>query len=254
MEIALISGRSKMIAYFGHHKCATRWICEILSDLTKSIGCSYVRVSKPTDFNNNLGQFMAKRNNDFLFFTNAGYSFVSTLSEMKAFHVVRDARDICISAYFSHLYSHQTDTWPELVAHRAALSQVDFESGLCLDMEFSRRYIERIGSWNYKDERIMEIRFEDLTQNPYVNFKRVLLHLQLNDLVSDSELTELLERHSFMAKTGGREPGQEDIRAHYRMGKGGDWYRYFTPVSKSYFKELYNWVLLASGYEQSDDW
>ncbi len=243
-----------MLAYFGHHKCATRWICDILSDLTKSIGRNYIRVSKPPDFRDNLKQFMSKRSNDFLFFTNAGYSYVSTLSDMKAFHVVRDARDVCISAYFSHLYSHQTDTWPELVSHRKALSQLDFESGRCLDMQFNRRYLERIGSWNYRDKRILELRFEDLTQNSYVNFKKVLFHLKLNDILSNSNLTELLKNHSFMTKTGGREPGQEDIRSHYRMGKEGDWRRYFTSFNKNYFKKHYNWILLKIGYEQSDDW
>lgn len=245
---------NKTIAYFGHHKCATRWICDILSDLAKSIGHNCVRVSKPPDFKYDLVRFMAKKSNDFLFFTNAGYSYVSTLSGMKAFHVVRDARDLCVSAYFSHLYSHTTDNWPELIQHRKALSQVNLESGLCLDMQFSRRYIERIGTWNYKDKRILELRFEDITQNPYLYFKKVLLHLELSDLVSDNKLAELLEKHSFLAKTGGREPGQEDIRAHYRMGKRGDWKKHFTSGNKNYFKKHYNWVLLRSGYERSDDW
>ena len=104
-----------LLAYFGHHKCATIWISSIVSSVCKKIGLRFFEVNGPPLFDHNLKSFVEGKKIEFLSYTNANIKFVNRLENFTGFHVIRDPRDIIVSAYFSHLHSHPTDIWPELI-------------------------------------------------------------------------------------------------------------------------------------------
>ena len=65
-----------------------------------------------------------------------------------------------VSAYFSHLYSHPTDKWPELTAYRAELQNLSKDDGLVWEMEYLRRELERLYEWDYAQENVLELKME----------------------------------------------------------------------------------------------
>ena len=100
---------------------------------------------------------------DLVAYTNATMDHVADLPFTRAFHVVRDPRDILVSAYFSHLKTHPTDNWPELGAHRAHLSTLSKEEGLFAEMDFSAGQFEDMYTWNYEQPDILELKLEELS-------------------------------------------------------------------------------------------
>ena len=101
------------------------------------------------------------------------------LSPHRGFHVIRDPRDIIVSAYFSHRNSHPTDGLPHLAAHRAALQEASKEEGLLLEMEFSAHELRELGDWDYSNESILELKMEEMTVRPYETFLSIFDHFEL---------------------------------------------------------------------------
>lgn len=171
-------------AYFSHHKCATGWTSNILREVCFHMGLTFRIVNQPDrdlPTESTLPSFVEDRSIDVLAYTNADIHHAADLPLHRGFHVVRDPRDILVSAYFSHKHSHPTDEWPELIAHRDQLQSVSKSEGLLLEMDFSRPFFEDMFSWNYEQDRVLEVRMEDLTQTPSVHFHKIARFLDLID-------------------------------------------------------------------------
>ena len=206
-----------------------------------------------------------------------------------AFHVIRDPRDIIVSAYFSHRNSHRIDGLPHIAAHRAALREVSTEEGLLLEMEFSRNELLELGDWDYANGRILEVKMEELTTRPYDTFVSIFRHLELlapdepirthrraavwmgrlaNRLARGHGLGWLRRRvpvtgetllgtvyaQRFEAQTRGRSQGIEDATSHYRKGIAGDWENYFTSAHAERFVARFGDLLIKLGYEEDHGW
>ncbi len=114
---------------------------------------------------------------DVLAFTNAEVEYVAGESDFLGFHVVRDPRDVLVSGYFSHLYTHPTDQWPELVAHRERLAACSIEEGLMIELDFSRQFLDKMAGWDYSRENILELKLEEVSAAPQEYFGRIFRHL-----------------------------------------------------------------------------
>jgi len=134
-----------------------------------------------------LSSFVEAEDVDFLVLGNANIHHVRDLPLYRGFHVVRDPRDVLVSAYFSHKKSHPTAEWPELIAHRDRLRSVSKSEGLMLEMEFSRPFFEDMLTWDYEQRNVLEIRMEDLTRQPITVLLRIMDHLDMLEL-DDSSL------------------------------------------------------------------
>jgi hypothetical protein len=273
-----------LLAYFGHHKCASTWIADIVFDVCSVAGLRAASVHNPRGFGGDLAGFVEARPIDFLLYVNANWEYASPMRDFIGFHVIRDPRDIIVSSYFSHLHSHPTDDWPELVEHRKELQGVDEEEGILVVLDFLSDVLDDIGSWHYGDPRVIELKMEDVVRSPEVIFQRVFGALGVMDpsmgRARASLVTALAEakrrrrravpvrlvplpaavvedavrRHAFEKKAGGRRPGSEDVRSHYRKGVLGDWVNHFTPKHRRVFKERYGELLVRLGYEMGPDW
>jgi hypothetical protein len=167
---------------------------------------------------------------------------------------------------------------------------VSKNEGLALEIENRAREFHHLSSWDYTQEDILEIRFEELVAQSYEHILRILDHLQLVDesdyrwtdrartlalelldflipasarsitraikpaKLSGAEVMVTTWRNRFQAQTAGRKQGQENLTSHYRKGQPGDWQNHFQPEHKTLFKELYPGLLTTLGYEDSDDW
>lgn len=181
-------------AFFGHHKCATGFIDGILREICWHMGLNFQIVHEPRHFadDGSLPAYVATRKVDLLAYTNADAEHTADLPLYRGFHVVRDPRDVLVSAYFSHLHSHSTENWPELAAHRDALQSVSKEEGLFLEMDFSRRFFEHMAQWDYDQPHILELKMETLTQNPDYWFVEIMRFLDMIGPEPESDLQELV--------------------------------------------------------------
>lgn len=282
--------RRPLAVYLGHHKSASSWIEMIAKEVCRELRLKVEVVYGPDMFGGSLGQFVRERRPDFLAYSNANQQYVEDLGDWRGFHVVRDPRDICVSSYFSHLHSHPTDAWPELVKHRRRLQDLPPDDGLLLDMEFGRQHLEDMRSWTTQEENVLELRMEDITADPYSHFLRIFSFL---GLVDEEEFTAGSRARDFIGKifrriehllgnrisfpigpdqlaaerllgivwardfkrlAGGRNAGDEDVKSHYRKGVAGDWKNYFKAEHVSYFKRHFGDLLLRYGYEPEDGW
>jgi hypothetical protein len=271
-----------LLCYFGHHKCASTWIMRILYDVCASLRLK--SFEKQIILLENPKETMAKERPDFYFCQTSDYKKVLQLPPFKGFHVIRDPRDIIVSGYYSHLYSHATKDWPELANHREKLKNLDKTNGLVEEIEFSKQFIDHIGEWNYKKAHILELKYEDLVDNPFGKMQEIFIHLGLyesegKDLIPQSTLTinkvlskiglkshakrlslndslidALIKKHSFNKLSGGRDRGVSDDFSHYRKGISGDWKNHFEVIHKEKFKELYGDIVVKLGYEHDNHW
>jgi len=288
--------RRPLHVFCGHHKCATGWINGILRDLCYRMGWSHLIVNGEQDFRSQgtLSRYVQSKGTDFLSYSNADLDHVSSLPRFRGFHVVRDPRDVVVSGYFSHRYSHPTEGWEELIPHRERLNELSFEDGLLEEFKFSGAFLNLMDSWDYQQDHILEIKMETLTADPEAGFKDIFRHLELvhseaggefgircisqwnvlmnrirnralipwpaesltipRDRVSESDVGAVLARNNYSRKAGGRKKGEENVRSHYRKGIHGDWKNHFNELHIQTFKDMYNPLLLKLGYEESEDW
>lgn len=280
--------KTPLIAYFGHHKAATTWLSNIVRNICVELKWKGCYVSNPKMFNYQLNEFVRQNKVDFLCYTNANIEYVKELDDFRGFHVIRDPRDVIVSGYFSHRYSHPTSRWFELIEHRSKLEKLSKDEGLLLEMEFSRRFLEEMYTWNYSLSNVYEIKLENIVNDPYneiiqacyflgiVNeptFKERYLYLLAMSLnralektgniidfkmpknkIPEERLLRLIYKNQFSRKSKGRNLGEEDKKSHYRKGVSGDWKNHFNQEHISVFKEKYNKVLLKLRYEEDDSW
>lgn len=281
--------RNHLLAFFGHHKCATRWINTIIEQVCHDLNLKFMIVHHPGMFDNRLDLLVKEKKVDFLSYDNAKIEFVKTLDKLLGFHVIRDPRDIVVSAYFSHLHTHSVDRWPSLLVHRERLQKASKEEGLFLEMEFRKAEFEDLYNWDYCQPNVLEIKMEDVIKSPYETMVNALCYLRLIDDTRSFKqsflyiLASAIDRlrikskgliplsisknkipvdvllgciyhNRFSQKAGDRKKGVENVKSHYRKGVAGDWVNHFTEEHRIHFKRNYNDLLMKLGYETKPDW
>lgn len=290
---------SAIKAYFGHHKCGSTMILGILQKVCHYAGLKHAHFHSPRmwgwrDGSPGLDDAVHDLGLDFVSYISADLTYLGDRQAYRGLHVIRDPRDIVVSSYFSHRYSHPTDAWPELAEFREVLATLPKEEGLLENIKFTARLkvdgldlnlFETLRDWDYSMPNVMEVRFEDLVARPYQIFIEMFEFLDLIDengsvgaAVKSWFRYELRNRYPWLpfsrkirripawmlfsfvyenrfAKLAeGRGQGQEDVRSHYRKGTPGDWRNHFKEQHKDYFKEHYGDLLIKLGYEEDENW
>jgi hypothetical protein len=246
----------ELVAFYGHHKCGTTWIRGIFEGVSKKCGFNFKNFTTPSEFGGDLEKFISQNHIQAFAFVNAEYDKIIKSENCRAIHVIRDPRDVVVSAYFSHRYSHAVnDGWQRLTLHREQLEKVDIDEGLMLEIDFSSLNFNRMNQWNYADSNILEIKMEDLLVAEKKSFITIFSFLDLYPHpLTESDLESILDAESFIKKTKGRKPGEENQEHHFRKGISGDWKNYFNEKHKDHFKSKYQFLLEKLGYERNDDW
>lgn len=266
------------------------WVNRIVSSACTRLGLRFRAVYDESDFDEALASFIDREQIDFLSYGNADVGFIRDLGPHRGFHVIRDPRDIVVSAYFSHLHSHSTSDWPELIEYREKLRAVSKDEGLLMEIDNRASEFRHLSTWNYEQDDVLEVRFEELVQQPYDQMLRIFEHLDLldespyrwsdrartlllevidvitrspysriqtalkPDRIAGAELLGIVWRNRFQAQTAGRKQGQEKLSSHYRKGQPGDWVNHFSADHKARFKERYPALLQQLRYESGSDW
>lgn len=199
-----------MKAYFGHHKCGSTWLWELVSAVCRETGLRWylaqderspyersplIAIStglhgserrKGSFERSRLRQRAEEAGAQFVSCVTADREQLEELAPERAFHVIRDPRDIIVSGYFSHRHSHPPDHpgpegWalPHMAEHRERLLSVPEEEGLLLEMDHARVGLLDLAGWDYGRPEVLELRLEELAARPYDGFVRIFQHLEL---------------------------------------------------------------------------
>ena len=255
-----------------HHKCGTTYVKKVLEKISSDLNIDFHRYNYnvpgkyqqvPTGkkvfrkIKANLSMVFCKRTKPVIrFVDNSRYDavFSKIKGDYKGFHIVRDPRDVIVSGYFSHRYSHPVDSpWGKnyLIEHRKWLKSVPKNVGF--NEEIKRGYaLNPMGKWNYNDPNILEIKFEELTQNPKEIFSKIFSHLEIR--VAKDHLASVIDEYSFKRLSGGRKKGEENVNSHFRKGVPGDWKNHFNQQHINLFHQKWGGLLIKLGYEPNYDW
>jgi len=247
------SGKPFM-AYLGQHKSGSTWLNLLTMDLCKAAGLTCGRFSARKDFNFNLGAYVKEKNLDCIAWNNAEWSLMKDLN-FRGFHVVRDPRDVLVSAYYSHVKTHPTESWPQLEQVRPFLEAAEFEDALFIEIGFVPDVFRRLREWQLNDPRVMDLRLEDISKDPVNTLRKAYTFIGLFDAgLSEEAYLRVMDERSFEKLSGGRKKGEEDTSSHFRKGVHGDWKNAFTDRHIRYFKRAMNDILVKYGYEKDDQW
>ena len=284
--------------FFGHHKCATSWLTTLMREYAFRMRQTFGIVHLPRNFESygSLGRYVEAHELDFLAYTNADIRYLEDLDFYRGFHVIRDPRDITVSAYYSHLSTH--GLYPEIAEHRSRLQQMSKSEGLFAEIDFSATEFKELSTWDYNQPNVMEIKMEELTPDPKkyladimeflgyldegeaegigasitmarmgmnrwnmkgrrympANLPMFPLPTKRYDSIPRELVEAVIDDYSFKKLSGGRKPGQENRKSHYRKGKAGDWANHFTEEHRKYFKDRFGDLLIQLGYEENNDW
>ncbi|MEO8275480.1 MAG: sulfotransferase domain-containing protein [Thermoanaerobaculia bacterium] len=243
-----------LLAYLGHHRSGSTWLFRVFRELVvDQLGWKMLHAPGAGAFQGDLAAAQRRDGFRFMALVNADFDSLRG-TPLRAVHVVRDPRDLLISAYFAHALSHPTDNWPELAAFRSLLASVDQPTGLLLELEFCANVFDAMASFPPAVEGILEVRYETLIEEPWREFERMFEHLGFDRLVSRDALEDLVHRHRFEALSGGRGRGESDPSNHYRKGVAGDWRAEMPPAVRWAFESRFGSLLRRYGYETSGEW
>jgi hypothetical protein len=237
-----------------------------------------------------LGEMVRDKKPDILVLTNAHQKDLDTLPEHRQIHLIRDPRDMVVSGYFSHRNSHATRIgdveWPELIAHRARLLELDQDAGLAEEIEFSGYFLDPLSSWNHDNANVLEVKMEQLIAQPAEHWLAMLRHFEMLgpatpgkmaavrwnvaprrgepkaaawlrkylprlpiDTVPPAYVPYALQRFTFGRMAGAdRKPGEVDESSHYRKGIAGDWANHLTDRHLELFYKRYPGLVERFGY------
>src|SRR5688572_14278774 len=139
------------LAYFGHHKCGSTMLLIVIERLCHYMGLKHAHFHSPKQWkydgiSRTLDDVVEDLKLDFVSYISADTKFIADKQKYRGIHVIRDPRDIIVSSYFSHRYSHPTDYWPELSEFRKLLEKLPEEEGLLENIKFIAKL--RVDGWD----------------------------------------------------------------------------------------------------------
>jgi len=163
-------------------------------------------------------------------------------------YVFRDLRDSIVSDYFHKSVLNPNRANEYFRQHdKETLFMADNLKKWCVA---SARYPD-VRKW-LAEPSIPTVTYEALKFDPHAEMSRVLREMGFN--VSDEIVTSVVSMGAFETMSGGRDPGDEDLKSHRRKGIVGDWRNHFSQENIRSFKEKYGHLLIEYEYEKDNNW
>lgn len=154
----------------------------------------------------------------------------------KFLFMVRDGRDIVVSGW-EHGRRQRPDAAPAGAFAEYARTVAKAWRG---DIEKAEAFAAR------HPDRCLRVRYEDLVHSPHETVAGALRFLDLD--ASDDVVARCVAAGDFRKLSGGRAPGEEDNRSHFRKGVVGDWQHRFDAETAAAFDAEAGTTLAALGY------
>jgi hypothetical protein len=236
-----------------HHKTGTVWMDGVFKAIAKGLGVRYVnyRTEQARLSDLDHGRFILF-NYDSQF---GDHARLLDREDVRILHLVRDPRDVVISAMHYHKGSRESwlhepiPGYDNATYQRALRRQPTRFAQYVFEMENSSASTLRdMMSWRYGRANCCEVRYEDLRLDSDLTYwRRITSHLGFNRDEQPMASRSFWQNSLFggLPRLGNR---------HIRSGTVAQWKREFTPeLARAFLKRFPN-VLQRLGYETSDAW
>lgn len=182
----------------------------------------------------------------------------------KVICVMRDGRDVMVSAYYhllfennrnaSHLVRYWRDKMPFSDYENIEKNLPDFITCFFDNYKVATKNVRWSDFVNkyLNQPNVLIIKYEDLVKQTLKQLERAIDFLG-EESIGKKGLEEIVQRYSFKNLTI-REPGQEDKSHFLRKGIVGDWRNCFSKEACEVFNLYAGEELLKMGYEKNLDW
>lgn len=173
------------------------------------------------------------------------------LAPYRGVHVMRDPRDMIVSGYHYHKWTHEA--WVHRpdengLTYQGKLNAANTYDGLFLEIDhFIFFYRDTLLNWDTEDSDILEVSFEDLMgENRDRVYRGIFSHLGFEgrNLELATDLMRLFEAKS----RSGKKTGKIAQKSHLRSGKSGQWRKELEPEHIAYIERELGSVLRKFGY------
>lgn len=177
--------------------------------------------------------------------------------------IIRDGRDIMVSAYFHFVIGHRHTPGPILNRWRRLMKTDNYDNITENLSQFIRiffthysvggtpmNWVKHCNAVN-SHSHVKTLKYENLINNPTASLRDVCQYLGYN--VTETKIKAATEFYSFERQTG-RLKGQEDRNSFLRNGTAGDWVNYFNKDSCLTFDKFAGEMLIDLGYEENRNW
>lgn len=227
-------------------KCGGTWFCNMLSDA--------IDVPFPRNISPKYQQNIMHGHN--LFHPRMN----------KAICVMRDGRDVMVSAYFHFCFYGKDKSKRTTDLHRSKLKFDDYDQikkNMPAFIEylftgFAQRNFTHF-SWSDLVKNVLEyndsvcvVKYEDLLVDPVSELEKAISFYNCKD-PGKEKLKDIVEKYSFKNVTK-RKQGQENRNSFVRKGISGDWKNHFTKEACEVFKKHGGQALIDMGYEKDLNW
>jgi hypothetical protein len=236
-----------------HHKTGTVWMASIFKAIAKKMQANYI------EFWSNYGRLDPLLKTPFVVFnydSNFGqHSGLLRRDDVRVLHLIRDPRDVLISAMHYHKTSdeawlHKTVPDNDGITYQDKLNALatPFEQYI-FELEHSTSTtIDDMLDWQYGRANYMDVRYEDLFQDrSMVLWSSILTFLGFDEADHDF-CKETFWKYSLF----GEAPGAN--RRHARSGEVAQWKHEFSPELAEAFVDRFPDALQVLGYESDDQW
>ncbi len=235
-----------------HHKTGTVWMDGVFKAIARDLGVRYVKFRDP-------GQPRDLDHEPFILFCHdSDFSDCPDLldrEDVKTLHLIRDPRDVVISAMHYHKSSRESwlhepiPGYDNLTYQRALQALPTAFAQYLFEMDNSSASTVRdMASWRYGRANCFEARYEDLRQDTaLVTWQRILAFLGFDADERAIGSRRFWQNSLFggLSRLGNR---------HVRSGAVDQWRREFTPDLAAAFLKRFPHALQALGYEKNDAW
>ncbi len=227
-----------------HHKTGTVWMLHLFQQLCRVTGLKFehgegTRIPRSCDvYLSYSSQFCWDDNN----------------RPWRGIHLIRDPRDVIVSSAFYHASSKEAwlhvkrqefggQTYQEKInSYRSLDDRISFEME---HMAF--KHIGQMTAWNYFDNRMMEIKYEDLI----VDENLQLFHGIFTFLGFPGQAIPLCLQ---VAYDNSLFSGKVKNSSHVRSGQSRQWEKHLTAAHRREFLALFGNALITLGYEADHSW
>lgn len=247
-----------LLIHGSHHKMGTVYVHTVLERICAKHGLCYL----------NGVQSEVSAQTDFLF-QNQGRFDLDALPPFRGTHVVRDLRDVVISGYDYHKWTHEgwahtPMTGRELfklksdeklageITYQQLLTGLDPEEGIAIEMRrLAIGVAPDLQRWDFDDPRFLELRFEDLRNDPVPVFRQMFEWYGFQSSIVDAGAKIARQRSLEQIST---RPIDERPPHTRSGGSRGAWQDRFTTDTKREFKTLMGPLLIKLGYADDETW
>jgi hypothetical protein len=236
-----------------HHKTGTVWMDGVFKAIARDVGVEYV------DFRSQYGRLADALRKPFILLNYDSnfreYSHVLNRDDVRILHVVRDPRDVLISAMYYHKKS--TETWLhepipgyDNVTYQRRLRALPTKfDQYVFEMEHSTAGTLRdLRNWRYDRANCFEARYENLRQDEQLKYWRSISAF----LGFDEREQQLCSRRFWQNSLFGGLPRVGN--KHVRSGDVAQWKREFTRNLGYAFLMRFPDALQSLRYEINNSW